>query len=80
MAKARADNADAEKKRNVRGEALKTSKGDKGIPEFTKGQLLKSNRYSHRRDILSVVLKDGNTYSHTAVEGLITKFMKGKVN
>ncbi|MCI8342466.1 MAG: hypothetical protein HFE62_04570 [Firmicutes bacterium] len=48
--------------------------------KFTKEQLLKSERYKNRRDILSVVLCDGESYSHNEAESEIEKFLKGKVN
>lgn len=53
---------------------------DDGIPKFSKEQLLKSNWYSHRRDILRTLLEDDKLYSHAAVENIIGTFMKGKVN
>jgi hypothetical protein len=52
---------------------------DKSVPKFTKEQLLKSNWYSHRRDVLTTLLEDGKSYSHAAGERLIADFMKGKV-
>ncbi len=52
---------------------------DNGNPKFSKEQLLKSQWYSHRRDILTALLEDGKTYSHAAVDRKISEFMKGKV-
>ena len=52
---------------------------DEGVPKFSKEQLLKSNWYSHRRDVLNALLDDGKQYSHAAVRKLIDEFMKGKV-
>jgi len=51
----------------------------KNVPKFSKAQLLKSNWYSHRRDVLEALLEDGKTYSHADVDELISNFMKGKV-
>ena len=51
----------------------------KAEPSFSKAQLLKSNWYSHRRDVLAVVLDDESTYTHAEVGDLIIEFMKGKV-
>ena len=48
-------------------------------PKFTKSQLLKSNKYSKRRDLLNVILKE-ELYSIEEVNSLIESFMKGKVN
>lgn len=53
---------------------------DESVPKFSKEQLLKSNWYSHRRDVLMALLDDDKQYSHAAVDRLIGKFMKGKVN
>lgn len=50
-----------------------------GEPKFSKEQLLKSNWYSHRRDVLTTLLEDGKTYSHADVDKLIGDFMKGTV-
>jgi len=60
-------------------EAEKDGGDDDGQPKFSKGQLLKSNWYSHRRDVLTAILEEGKTYSHAEVGKLIEKFMKGKV-
>lgn len=46
---------------------------------YTKEQLLASNRYANRRDVISALLDDGKTYTLTEVERLLNKFMKGKV-
>lgn len=48
--------------------------------KFTKAQLLKSTRYSDRRDALSVLLEDDKSYSHKEVETILDKFLKKKVN
>ncbi len=48
---------------------------------FTKNTILHSEKYAHRRDLLSVLLKDGQTYTMDQVDALISNFMeKGKVN
>lgn len=49
-------------------------------PTFTKDQLAASKRYAARRDLVSVLLEDGKGYTLAEVDGLIEKFMKGKVN
>lgn len=59
----------------VAGGAIK----EDGASQFSKEQLLKSNWYSHRRDILTALLEDGKTYSHTAVDQLIQEFLERKV-
>lgn len=47
--------------------------------KFTKAQLLSSQRFNRRRDVLSAVLSDGNTYTVKEAQQLIEKYMKGKV-
>ena len=50
------------------------------VPVFTKRNILTFKRYANRRDLLSVLLKDGKEYTHDQIDGLIKDFMKGKVN
>lgn len=52
---------------------------DESVPKFSKEQLVNSNWYSHRRDVLAVLLDDDKMYSHAAVDRMIGEFMKGKV-
>ena len=50
------------------------------VPKFTKQQILKSNRYQNRRDLLSVLLKDEQQYSHDEIDTIVDAFMtKGQV-
>lgn len=44
--------------------------------KFSKEQLLKSKKYANRRDLLGVLLKEGEEYSFTEVDNLIDEFMK----
>lgn len=46
---------------------------------FTKEQILTSNKYANRRDILKAILTDGDTYTFERVDSLLDKYMKGKV-
>lgn len=48
-------------------------------PVFTKEQTLGANRYRHNKDVVSALLKDGESYSISEVDAKIEKFMKGKV-
>lgn len=48
--------------------------------KFSKAALLKSARFNKRRDLLKVLLKDGETYSIAEVESLLEKKLKRKVN
>lgn len=46
---------------------------------FSKGQLIASDRFRERRDILEALLIDGELYTVKTVEEKIEKYMKGKV-
>ena len=46
---------------------------------FPKERVLTFKRYANRRDLLSILLKDGQEYTHDQVQNLIDNFMKGKV-
>jgi len=45
---------------------------------YTKEQILSSKKYSHRKDVLNVVLKDNQQYTLKEVDELIDNFMKIK--
>ena len=46
---------------------------------YTREKLLTFEKYANWRDLLSALLVDGETYTVDQVDGLIAKFMKGKV-
>ncbi len=48
-------------------------------PAFTKAQLLASDKYRGKRDVLSALLADDKSYTSTEVDAVIEKYMKGKV-
>lgn len=48
-------------------------------PTFTKEILVNSKRFCNKQDIVSALLKDGVEYTISDVEGMIEKYMKGKV-
>ena len=48
-------------------------------PKFTKEILVNSKRFHNKQDIVSALLKDGVEYTVSDVEGMIEKYMKGKV-
>lgn len=48
-------------------------------PTFTKEQMLASQKYANRRDIINALLVAGKTYTTAQVDALIEKFMKGSV-
>ena len=58
----------------------KTEEQDGNVPKFTKDQILASKWFTHRRDALSVLLKDDEQYSHAEVDKILGEFLKGKVN
>lgn len=49
------------------------------VNKFTKEQLLKSKKYTNRKDLLNVLLDDKTTYTTKEVEQKIEEFMKKKV-
>lgn len=51
------------------------------VPVFAKRNILTFRRYANRRDLLSVLLKDGEEYTMEQVDSLLQNFFKkGKVN
>lgn len=63
---------------------VKTKQGDEAVQKvepvkFPKEQILSSNKYRNRTDILGVLLEDGKEYSFEQVDALMGDFMKGKV-
>lgn len=46
---------------------------------FSKEQLIKSSKYKHSIDLVSVLLEDGKRYSLEEVNKMIDKYMKGSV-
>ena len=54
---------------------------DRTAPDavYTREQVMSSQRYANRRDLVSVLLESGKTYTLAEVDALINKFMKGAV-
>lgn len=46
---------------------------------FTKDKILTFKKYSHRIDLLTVLLDENKAYTTDEVDALIDNFMKGKV-
>jgi hypothetical protein len=46
---------------------------------FSKEQLLASDRYDGKKDIVNALLETGKEYTVETVDGLVEKYMKGKV-
>lgn len=62
----------------------KTPEADQAVTgkvenKFSKEQLIASERFRERRDILEALLTDGELYTVNAVEEKIERYMKGKV-
>lgn len=47
--------------------------------DFTKEQLLASERFRERKDILDALLTEGERYTISGAEQMIENYMKGKV-
>lgn len=47
------------------------------LPKFSKAQLVKSQKYIHRRDTLSTLLKEGEQYSIAQVDKMLKEFEEG---
>ena len=60
-------------------EAVETISETTTESKFTKVQLVNSKKYANRRDLLTAMLKDGESYSHGEANKLIEDFMKGVV-
>ena len=52
-------------------------KGQSAASAFSKADILASEAFRSRRDVLSVLLEDGKQYTLAEVDGCIKKFMKG---
>lgn len=48
-------------------------------PKFSKEQLIRSSRFSRRRDLLGALLEEGKLYSAEEVEEIMGHYLKGKV-
>lgn len=57
----------------------KASEPIQNAPQFTKAQLMASDRYASRKDLIGVLLDDGKEYSASQTDELIEKYLKGKV-
>lgn len=47
--------------------------------KYYKEQLVRSDRYMKRRDLLGALLKDGERYTLEEVDAKLDNYMKGKV-
>lgn len=60
--------------------AKKAEEANASRISHTKEQILRSERYAKRRDLLSALLENDKQYTLEEVDTAIDKFMKGKVN
>lgn len=65
-----------EKVESVKSEDVKEVVTD-SLQIFSKEQLIKSEKYVHRRDALNALLEDDKTYSFTKVDGILKQFDEG---
>lgn len=57
--------------------ATKTKKDDEIL--YSKEQIIASKKYSNRKDILNVLLKDNEEYSFSRIDEIIEEFMNKEV-
>lgn len=49
------------------------------VSKYSKVQIVKSNKYAEKRDLLNALLEDGKTYTLKEVDAMIEEFMKKAV-
>lgn len=57
--------------------ATKTKKDDEVL--YSKEQIISSKKYSNRKDILNVLLKDDEEYTFSRIDEIIENFMNKEV-
>ena len=57
--------------------ATKTKKDDEVL--YSKEQIIASKKYSNRKDILNVLLKDDEEYTFSRIDEIIENFMNKEV-
>ena len=60
-------------------EEKKMDEGTEKVQTYSKQQLLEASRYREKRDLLQVILREGQQYSFEEVETLVSGYMKGQV-
>lgn len=60
-------------------EAVETVETGATANVYFKESILKSKRYANRRDALTFLLKDGESYTFEQVDEILDNFMKGQV-
>ncbi len=54
-------------------------KESKKASAFTKQQLLSSERYKFKKDLLNALIEDGKTYTIAEVDKMVKSYLEGKV-
>ncbi len=49
------------------------------VSKYTKDQLLNSNKWRGYRDLINALFDDSKSYSAAEIQGVINKYLKGKV-
>ena len=55
------------------------AKSEQTEPVFSKEQILASDRYANRRDLVDALLDEDKSYTIETVDNLVEKYMKGQV-
>lgn len=61
-------------------EVVENETPKKSAPVFSKEQLIRSERYAARRDLLNALLDDNKQYTYSAVDAVLNTYLKGKVS
>ena len=59
--------------------AEKVEKKETAEVKFTKSQLIKSKKFAGKADVLNALLSDDEFYTIGNAEGIVEKYLKGKV-
>lgn len=57
----------------------KAEKKETAEVKFTKSQLIKSKKFAGKADVLNALLSDDEFYTIGNAEGIVEKYLKGKV-
>lgn len=57
----------------------KTDENVRITPQFTKEQLINSERYAAKKDLICALLEENKTYTTESVDKAIEKFLTGRV-
>lgn len=57
----------------------KEIENENDIIKYSKEQIVNSNKYANRKDLLNSLLEDSRSYSFEEVDTVVDNFMKGTV-